>query len=251
MQKEFHLKKMIKSILKPLIPKFVLIFRANLAEKKRHALYKNLPIAEVFKNIYSNNEWGVGDSEFCSGSRTHDNSITMPYIEAVKGFLQSLPSKPCLIDIGSGDFNIGKFFLDYVDHYYACDIVPLLQAHNKKIYNLSNVTFLCLDAAKDDIPDVDVLVIRQVLQHLSNKEILKILDKCYKFDKWVITEHIPSNKNFVPNKDISSGSGIRVLYNSGVVLSEPPFNVQDYKESILCESNYNNELIRTTIYEKI
>ncbi len=241
---------MIKSILKLLIPNSILSFRVKRAEKKRHSLYRNLPIADIFKNIYTNHEWGAGNGEFYSGSGTHNIDITKPYIEAVIGVLKSLPNKPIMVDIGSGDFNIGNNFVEFVDYYYACDIVPLLQAHNRKIFNFSNVSFVCVDATKDDIPDGDILIIRQVLQHLSNKDIQKIIDKCNKFDKWIVTEHIPNHEDFIPNKDISTGCGIRVLFNSGVVLSEPPFSIKGYNESILCESYENNGIIRTTFYEK-
>jgi len=127
---------MIKSILKLLIPNSILNFRSNRVEKKRHSLYKELAISDVFENIYTNHEWGIGNGEFYSGSGTHNIDITKPYIEAVISVLKSLPNKPIVVDIGSGDFNIGNNFVEFVEYYYACDIVPLLQAHNRKILML-------------------------------------------------------------------------------------------------------------------
>ncbi len=241
---------MIKSILKMITPDFILNLRINRAEKERHHLYKDLPIHDVFKNIYINHEWGSGDGQFFSGSGTHDTDIAKPYIEEVIKILKLGLSKPTLVDIGSGDFTIGSNFVKFVDCYYACDIVSSLQDYNRENFNYSNVDFLCIDATKDDIPDGDIIIIRQVLQHLSNKDIKKIINKCYKFDKWIITEHIPSYKHFIPNKDISTGCGIRVLFGSGVVLSKPPFNVAGYNESVLCESYENNGIIRTILFEK-
>ena len=99
---------MIKSILKLLIPNSILNFRSNRVEKKRHSLYKELAISDVFENIYTNHEWGIGNGEFYSGSGTHNIDITKPYIEAVISVLKSLPNKPIVVDIGSGDFNIGN-----------------------------------------------------------------------------------------------------------------------------------------------
>ena len=111
--------------------------------------------------------------------------------------------------------------------------------------------FHCLNAIEDVLPEGDIIVIRQVLQHLSNDQILKVVDKCYKFDKWVVTDHLPSNSDFMPNLDISAGSGIRVLFNSGVVLSEPPFSISGYSSRILCEVPEYGGVIRTTLYERI
>lgn len=244
------MKKIIKLIIKPLVPKIILSFRANLAEKKRHSLYKNLPMSDIFKKIYKNNEWGVGDGEFFSGSGTHNNFISQPYIKSVREFLKSFDDKPILVDIGSGDFKIGSNFVDLVKYYYACDIVSDLQDHNTKVFDFSNVSFLSVDATIDDIPNGDILVIRQVLQHLSNDNIKKIINKCNKFRYWIVTEHISNIKNFTPNKDITTGSGIRVLINSGVVITEPPFNLSGFIETKLCESHENGGIIRTILYEK-
>ena len=175
----------------------------------------------------------------------------LPHINALKTFLLSLKEKPILVDVGSGDFNVGMKFPEIVKFYHACDIVSDLQEHNRKKFKFSNVKFHCLNAIDDVLPEGDVIVIRQVLQHLSNEQILKVIDKCYSFDKWIITDHLPSNSDFIPNLDISAGSGIRILFNSGVVLSEPPFSVTGYSSRILCEVSEYGGVIRTTLYERI
>ena len=127
-----HYQQMIKNILRLFIPKFILNFRINKVEKKRHFLYKNLSMGDIFSNIYSNKEWGKGNDEFFSGSGTHNVNISKPYIEAVKKIIESSTGKQVLVDIGSGDFSIGRNFIHIVDYYYACDVVFDLQNYNRK-----------------------------------------------------------------------------------------------------------------------
>ena len=59
----------------------------------------------------------------------------------------------------------------------AVDIVETLIERNKTLFKRDNLEFLCLDIVKDELPKADCVIIRQVLQHLSNTEIQHILKK--------------------------------------------------------------------------
>ena len=65
-----------------------------------------------------------------------------------------------------------------------------------------------LDIAADYLPSGDCALLRQVLQHLSNAEVQNILRKITGFKYIILTEHLP-NGDFIPNKDVISGQGIR------------------------------------------
>ena len=217
-------------------------------EKRRHNKYQHIPLAQVFHNIYLTNEWGEGG--FNSGAGSHDPELIVPYIEAVQNFLNELPQRPVIIDLGSGDFNVGINFVSLAEAYIACDIVEDLQRFNREQYVASNLKFVCLDISNDELPDGDVVFIRQVLQHLSNMHINRVLEKCRKYSKWVITEHIPDSADFCANIDITAGCGTRLLLNSGVVITEPPFSVAGYNERILCNVRGYGGVVRTVLYEK-
>ena len=111
--------------------------------------------------------------------------------------------------------------------------------------------FLCLNIIEENFPDGDIVLLRQVLQHLSNAQISKVVQKCYKYEKWVVTEHLPLGGKFHPNVDISAGPGIRLSINSGIVLTEPPFNVHNYKTRVLCEHEEHGGVIRTILFERV
>ena len=60
-----------------------------------------------------------------------------------------------------------------------------------------------------------------------------------KYKYLVITEHLPENPNFIPNKDMDSGPFIRLDKNSGIDLTKKPFNLDVVSEKILCDIKSN------------
>jgi hypothetical protein len=241
----------LRSLVRKCLPRRLQEARAHAAEVRQHLKYKGLPVEKVFSDIYQNKEWGGSDGGYYSGTGSHDPAVVLPYVHAVRELLLCLPAKPVVVDMGSGDFNVGSQFVDLASRYYACDIVSDLQEYNRQHYQFENVEFLCLNGVEHELPDGDIIFIRQVLQHLSNGHIQKVLEKCRKYQRWVITEHLPSGDEFVPNIDISVGCGVRSLFDSGVVLTAPPFSLTGYSSRVLCEVPEYGCMIRTTLFERM
>ncbi|MGB3149636.1 MAG: class I SAM-dependent methyltransferase, partial [Maribacter sp.] len=164
-------------------------------------------------------------------------------------FLSSFEVPLTVCDLGCGDFNIGKELVKYSKKYIGIDIVPDLMEHHKKKFKAENLEFHCLDIAKDDLPPADCVLLRQVLQHLSNVEIQQVLEKLTDFKYILLTEHIPEG-DFTPNLDIISGQGIRLKKQSGVNLSAPPFyfKVNEEEEVLSITSNDFKGRLVTTKY---
>jgi hypothetical protein len=241
----------MRKTLKKFIPQWLLAAGANALERQRHRIYSKLPVEQVFAKIYADKEWGgEGEAGFYSGAGSHDPAIVAPYVRAVTEYLRALPSPPTIVDLGCGDFNVGKHFVDFAREYHACDIVPELQEHNRRRYPRQTLHFPCVNIVDDALPDGDIVFIRQVFQHLGNAQIAKALEKCKKYDAWIVTEHLPGGDSFHPNIDISAGCGIRGLVKSGVVLTEPPFSLRGYDSRLLCEIPYHGDVIRTTLFAR-
>jgi hypothetical protein len=207
----------------------------------------------IFENIYKNKIWGGAagslTDQFYSGSGSRDDAIVNTYVNAVSEFLASFDVKPDVVDLGCGDFNVGKQLRHLCNGYIACDVVDSLVEFNKVSFDNLNVDFRCVNLSIDVIPKGDVVFIRQVLQHLSNEHILPIISKLVENFKYLIlTEHLPINHNFPPNVNISTGGNIRLNLNSGVVLTAPPFNLPIKNERILCECAQYSGRIQTIIY---
>ena len=215
-------------------------------EKKK----KPWPTKEAMEQVYEMKLWGGGEEhDFYSGEGSHLFKLVNPYLAALTEFLTSQKEKLRVLDLGCGDFNIGKNLVEYSKQYIAIDIVASLISRNKKLYKNRNLKFECLDIAKDNLPDADCVIIRQVLQHLSNQEVKEVVDKLYKYQYVIITEHLPTEA-FIANKDIISGQGIRLKKKSGLVLTEQPFNfkVISQNELLKVELPNNKGTIITILY---
>lgn len=207
------------------------------------------PTKEVMIQIYQLHLWGGKEYEFYSGDGSHDITIIEPYQEVVIRFLQSFDEPLIVCDLGCGDFNVGKKFVSFTKKYIAVDIVPDLIERNKNRFQAKNLSFQCLDLATDELPKGDCAIIRQVLQHLSNHEIQKILQKLSAYQYVILTEHLPSG-DFVPNKDKIASQGIRLKQQSGINLIESPFywDVLSSKELLSIELAPGKGKIITTLY---
>jgi hypothetical protein len=211
---------------------------------------KPWPAKDVMNQIYEMNLWGGNQFDFYSGIGSHDAKIIDPYLKVIIAFLESYNRSLIVCDLGCGDFNIGKHLTKYSKKYIAIDIVENLTKRNKNLYKDHNLEFYCLDIINDKLPSGDCIILRQVLQHLSNKDIEKVIKKITVYKYIILTEHIPLG-NFVSNKDIISGQGIRLKQNSGVNILEAPFNlkIKDQKqlEEHILENNKGR--ILTTLFK--
>jgi SAM-dependent methyltransferase len=193
--------------------------------------------------------WGKNNSKFYSGIGSHDPKIVDPYIRIVSSFLNSFNPPIIVCDLGCGDFNVGSKLVKFSKKYIAVDIASNLINHNKEKFKNEKVEFQCLDIAKDDLPNGDCALVRQVLQHLSNAEVLNITNKLKTFKYVIITEHVP-DQVFIPNKEIISGQGIRLKKQSGINLLAPPFNfkVKEKNELLAVRLNNTEGVIITSLY---
>jgi hypothetical protein len=171
-------------------------------------------------------------------------------VQTVQKFFASLPTKKNAVDLGCGDFRVGSRIVDSFDSYTACDVVPELVHFNQEYWRHLPVKFRVVDLVKDEIPTGDVLILRQVLQHLSNADISRFIQLIPRdFSFLLVTEHLPSENDFLANKDKVSGADIRLGSGSGVVLTEPPFSVNFKSETPLLSVPQFGGSIVTTLYE--
>ncbi|QNK79176.1 class I SAM-dependent methyltransferase [Winogradskyella sp. PAMC22761] len=204
------------------------------------------------EQIYDKKLWGGKDFDFYSGEGSHHTEITQPYLDSVISFLKSHDNKLVVCDLGCGDFNIGKQLTKHTKKYIAVDIVENLIERNKMLFKAKNLEFHCLNIVENELPKADCAIIRQVLQHLSNSEILKIVEKLKNYKYIILTEHLPIG-DFEANKDKIASQGIRLKQNSGVDLLKAPFNLEVKEEHLLSKIHLedNKGCIVTVLYKTI
>ena len=210
---------------------------------------KPWPTKKAMEQVYEMNLWGSNNAEFYSGAGSHQPEIIAPYIKTISTFLTSFKNPITVLDLGCGDFNIGKNFVNFTQKYTAVDIVSELIKYNTEHFKAENLNFECLDIATDTLPKADCIILRQVLQHLSNAEVQSVVDKLSDYKYVILTEHLPS-EDFIPNKDIISGQGIRIKKKSGIDLLATPFNmkVKEEKELLSYTLEDGKGKIVTTLY---
>ncbi len=214
--------------------------------QRRKVLAKAANRAELFSAIYTRNMWGGASEDFYSGHGSHYPDVVQPYVDAVIELLRAIPGPPNVCDLGCGDFAVGSQIRPHAGGYIAADIVPELVARNAARF--PDTEFRVIDLVADDLPDADIVFIRQVLQHLSNDDIASALPKLAKFPRIVITEDVPTT-DFVPNADKLAGFDVRLASSSGVDITAPPFNFPVKVSRVICEVAYGTAWLRTTYYE--
>lgn len=189
----------------------------------------------IFSKIYERKLWGDDkESKFYSGIGSR-GVVAATYVERVSELLcqhaSNLGRTITVIDLGCGDFEIGSQLVANVRNmnYIGCDIVPELIAHHKRSVSDARIEFKTLDIVADDLPPGDVCLIRQVLQHLSNSDIKRLLTKLRNFHKVYITEGYPVVIGGPVNPDKRVGSDVRFDWRigsgRGVELDKEPFRL--------------------------
>ena len=133
----------------------------------------------AFTEIYAKKRWGEGSG---SGSMmTPDNKEYISLLESIineKG-IQSI------CDIGCGDWEIMKN-LSYEGLVYdGIDIVKSVIDNNKD-YESHNIRFYHKNILNEDIENYDLIIIKDVLQHLEDYDIIKIMDKLMEKGKYIL-----------------------------------------------------------------
>ena len=180
------------------------------------------PNSAIFDEVYRKNFWGgdglysgVGSEEI--NSREYEQLI-VDYVTA--NGIQSI------VDVGCGDFQVSQRILDRLPDsvtYRGLDVSHVVAQRNNRLFASDRISFAQSDAAKDELPPADLVLVREVLQHLSNRDILAILPKLRRYPHALVTN--TRRKGAQPrNGDQASGASSRVATCGGLWLKLPPFD---------------------------
>jgi hypothetical protein len=191
----------------------------------------------AFEDIYRRGLWGGlgGHADFFSGVGSR-GPVVEEHARKIAAILKKIQEEKggelTVVDIGCGDFKVGRAILDLVPgcRYIGCDIVLSLIAHNQAKYSNERVTFNGLDIVTDRAPAGDVCLVRQVFQHLPNEDIVRALKNLRGFAALYVTEGQPVQRIGLVNPDKKVGADVRFDWRRGIgrgiELSEPPFSLR-------------------------
>jgi hypothetical protein len=229
--------KRVKAVVRQILPRIAVEAYYSYRASKLNDLNRSMNTEDVFTDIYSNNGWGGASGSFFSGAGSHEATIVGPYLAVMKRDLERIgAASMTVVDLGCGDFSVGRRIAPLCGRYIGVDIVKPLIDHNRKIFGNSSVSFVHANMVTDDLPDGDVCLVRQVFQHLSNDQILAVLPKLDRYRCSFVTEHHPSETRLRQrNVDKPHGGGIRTSERSGVFLDQPPFNFPSARYRLLLD----------------
>lgn len=148
---------------------------------------------KIFNNIYEQSLWG-----YKSGNGS-DPQNSMPWIKIVNNFLNQSDINS-ILDLGCGDWRLGQKYEIKNKKYLGVDVSSVIIKEIQK-YSKTNISFVQKDAITMDIDYYDLILIKDVFQHLSNNSIDIILNKIMFNCKYALI----CNDFVKINKDITAG----------------------------------------------
>src|SRR6266404_3899138 len=117
----------------------------------------------VFSRIYRLDVWGG------SGTGSREGS-TIRYRRLLQKLLADRNVRR-VIDLGCGDWSFSRLLdwsgIDYV----GIDVVPWLIRQNRRLYARDNIHFEVMDLQRSSLPQADLYLLKDVLQHWTGAEI--------------------------------------------------------------------------------
>lgn len=171
-------------------------------------------LAAVFAKKYESGSDSGGHSGLGS-SPAHMGA----YIHFVEQFIH-LNRVASVTDIGCGDWQFSRFVNFGAAGYVGYDVVPSLIARNRLLFGREGVRFEAMPADPDNIPGGDLLLIKDVLQHLPTNTVQEMLRLLLPKFRFALITNSHSKLDAPPiNVDAPAG-GFRPLD-----LTAPPFGL--------------------------
>jgi hypothetical protein len=158
---------------------------------------------DKFSLIYETNYWSSSESRSGTGS-------TLKYTENLRKELPKLfirYSIQKVFDAPCGDFNWMSRLLPSVNvEYIGADIVKSLIASLNAKHKTPQTQFIDFDLVKDVPPEVDLMICRDCLFHLSFQDTKSVLDNFIKSrSTYLLTTTYKNTEKWFTNKDIVTG----------------------------------------------
>lgn len=178
-----------------------------------------LGLQHRFEKIYATNLWQYGSGE---GSLPIH---TKGYVRFIERFIRSR-AITSVVDVGCGDWQFSRSIDWHGANYRGFDVVrPVIEANVAKYAN-DSISFHLAPEEFADLPEADLLIAKDVLQHWSHQTIqtfLRVLPK-YKYALITNSIDVPPRRFWRPdprekNRDIEDGDYRRLD------LRLPPYNL--------------------------
>ena len=158
-----------------------------------------MKINNIFSEIYDKNLWNGGSGP---GSNPEPNK---PYISLLESFFTENKINS-IVDAGCGDWRFSKL-IDWNNiNYKGYDVVKSVIDYNQVNYSSETVSFQLYNGDPKLLPSADLLIMKDVLQHLSFSLINEFILGFPKYKYCLITNCINTGgQTQTVNRDIETG----------------------------------------------
>jgi SAM-dependent methyltransferase len=139
------------------------------------------------------------------------------YIAFIEGFIANHTVRS-VVDMGCGDWQFSQYINWGQTRYRGYDIIQQVVEANQRQYTDDAIDFHLYSGDADELPQAELLIIKDVLHHLSHRRIKDVLSSIRRFRYALITNSLDPRGD-THNTDIADG-GFRYLD-----VRNPPFNV--------------------------
>lgn len=166
---------------------------------------------DVFGTIYDTNSWTEGSGP---GSLVE---VNREYLELLANFFKWNNIKR-VADIGCGDFQLMRHFDFSNIEYIGYDVVSQVIARNKSVYSTNNIEFRDMPDDVAEIEGGDIVLIKDVLIHLENEEVTRLLTVLSEKFRFVLTVNDINKEGIEANAAITTGQF------RPIDVTKPPFS---------------------------
>lgn len=166
----------------------------------------------VFDRIYRNGGWnGKGSGPGSAPAANRE------YIALLNRLITQKPGIESILDIGCGDWQIMRHVDLSRKRYLGVDVAASVVASNAREFGRDNIRFQVLNPYQDDIPEADLIIMKDVAQHLPAACVQKILERIASRCRYALIANDFTEQNVDRDIPVGGWRPINVL--------APPFNL--------------------------
>ncbi len=208
---------------------------------------------QVFNDIYKNYRWGKNPNAVDGISSGPGSFVqnTQAYEDLICAYIKKHDIRS-IADIGCGDFQVSKRILNCLPvpvDYTGLDVSQVVVDRNNALFANDRTRFVQHDAALEKSPPANLVLIREVMQHLPNADIKKMLANLDPASHILATNTVAIRARKI-NIDLPPGSASRAGLGSGLMLDQPPFNCKVDELLRLPHTNLPTEIVTVRILDQ-
>jgi SAM-dependent methyltransferase len=193
-------------------------------------------VAKAFTQIYDDKVWGVGSG----GEGTSGGGSTLAATVVYRAYLQQFLKDHgvrSVVDAGCGDWEFSSAMDWSGIDYTGFDVVPSVIAEDQRKYGAPNIKFQTADIVRTDLPAADLLVCKDVLQHLPQQDVLAFLAQLPKYKYVLLTDTVDKATLTAENHEIKPGD-FRLLD-----VTKPPFSMPGLKVLTYFDGGHMHQVV--------